>query len=44
MADILRQDNSGCDGRYYYWTDENNKILDVPIKSVVPLRRRNECR
>ena len=44
MADRLRQDNSGCDGNFYYWTDENNKILDVPIKSVVPLRRRNECR
>jgi len=38
----LMEDNSGCDGRYYYWTDENNKILDVPIKSVVPLRRRND--
>lgn len=40
LAKILMKTNSGCDGRYYYWTDYDNNPLEKPLVSEFPLKMR----
>jgi hypothetical protein len=39
LVKILKENNSGCDGRYYYWTGDDNKILETPVVSAFQIRR-----
>lgn len=33
---LLRQQGSGCDGKFYRWTDYDNKMMKEPWVSALP--------